>query len=124
MNYTSSTCDSFAEVFGTATAQGKFALNPNCNPYTDGPGSCATNTSLCSRRVIIIPVVDGFGNGASTPAIIQRFALIFLEGYDAGKCTGSDCEIKGRFVNSDLSTGALAGIYDPIASIHFVRLSE
>lgn len=122
--YNLSTCDTFAEVFGTANADGKFELAPGCNPWTDGSGSCATNTSLCSRRVIIIPVVDSFGNGVSDPATIQRFALVYLEGYDAGKCQGNICEIKGRFVNADVSLNALAGLYDPTAAVHFVRLSE
>ena len=101
-----------------------YHLNPDCNPYIDGPGKCLTTTSICSRRVIIIPVVDGFGNGASDPATIQRFAIVFLDGYDSGKCQGNNCEIKGRFVKTDLTTGALAGSYDPTALVHFAKLVE
>ena len=103
---------------------GAYHLNPDCNPFTDGPGKCLTPTSICSRRVIIIPVVDGFGNGASQPATIQRFAIVFLDGYDNGKCQGNSCEIKGRFVKTDLTTGALAGAYDPTALVHFAKLVE
>jgi hypothetical protein len=69
-------------------------------------------------------VVDTFGTGASDPAEVQRFALMFLEGYDSGKCQGSSCEIKGRFVQADITTGALAGVFDAEASVHFTRLSE
>ena len=122
MNNTSSTCDSFAEAF--TMLNGSYHLNPDCNPWLDGPGKCTTPTALCSRRVIIIPVVDTFGNGASQPATIQRFALIFLEGYDSGMCTGNSCEIKGRFVQADVNTGALAGTFDPTALVHFAKLVE
>ena len=122
-------CDTFDEVF-TPTASppdGNYAINPDrpeCNPW--GAGACepAPSTVACSRRVIIIPVVDTFGNGSSDPLTIQKFALFFLEGYDAGKCTGNNCEIKGRFVNANLTTGALAGIYDADASVQFTKLIE
>ncbi len=124
INNTMASCDTFNEAFGPADANGIYQLNSGCNPWIDGPGKCQTTTSICSRRVIIIPVVDSFGNGASDPATIQRFALVFLEGYDAGKCQGNDCEIKGRFVKAEITTGALAGAYDPTAQIHFARLSE
>ena len=123
MNYTSTTCDSFDEAF-TLESGTKYELNPDCNPWLDGPGKCTTSTSICSRRVIIIPVVDSFGTGASDPSTINRFALVFLEGYDNGKCQGNACEIKGRFVEADISTKALAGAYDEDAPIHFIRMSE
>jgi hypothetical protein len=123
MNFTSTTCDEFDEAFTPASGD-TYDLNPDCNPWLDGPGKCLTNTSICSRRVIIIPVVDQFGTGGSDPATIQRFALVFLEGYDNGKCQGNSCEIKGRFVEADISTKALAGAFDEDAPIHFVRLSE
>ena len=77
-----------------------------------------------SRRVIIIPVIDEFGNGSSDPVEIQRFALLFLEGYDDGKCSGNSCEIKARFVNADVTTGGLAGNFDPVANVHFAKLVE
>lgn len=124
MNNTMAACDTFDEAFGPPDADGIYQLNNGCNPWIDGPGKCQTSTSICSRRVIIIPVVDNFGNGASDPATIQRFALVFLEGYDSGKCQGNSCEIKGRFVKAEMTTGALAGIYDEGAQIHFTRLSE
>lgn len=113
----------------TATSTGggadQYALNPNCNPWR-GPGACpaAPSAAPCSRRVIIIPVIDGFGNGSSDDVTILRFALIFLEGYEGGKCSGNSCEIKGRFVNAELTTGALAGAYDPDASVKFTKLIE
>lgn len=117
-------CNTFALAFGTPDADGKYHLDPDCNPWIDGPGKCTSATDFCSRRVIIIPVVDSFGNGASDPAEIQRFALVFLEGYDNGKCQGNSCEIKGRFVKADITTDALAGVYDEDALIHFTKLSE
>ena len=125
MNNTMAECDTFAEAFTAPdSTTGKSNINPDCNPWTDGAGKCTSNTDSCSRRVIIIPVVDSFGNGASDPATIQRFALLFLEGYDNGKCQGNSCEIKGRFVKADINMRAIAGSYDPAALIHFTRLSE
>ena len=123
MNNTSAACDTFAETFTGPDANGKYHLTPNCNPYVSGPGECTTPTMLCSRRVIIIPVINAFGNGSSTPVTIQRFAMVYLEGY-TGTCTGNSCDVQGRFVNADLTTSALAGSYDPTALIHFAKLSE
>ena len=116
MNNASTACDSFGETFSGPDASGRYFLDPQCNPWIDG-GSGGT-------RVIIIPIVDSFGNGASDPATITGFALVFLEGYDAGKCQGNSCEIKGRFVRADLSANALAGVYDEDALVQFSRLSE
>ena len=125
MNNTMPECDTFEEVFTAPdSVTGISNLNPDCNPWLDGPGKCTSATDSCSRRVIIIPVIDSFGNGASDPGTIQRFALLFLEGYDSGKCQGNQCEIKGRFVMADINTNALAGTYDPEAPIHFTRLDE
>jgi hypothetical protein len=115
---------------GTTTAPvsggaGLYALNPDCNPWL-GPGECPTapSSAPCSRRVIIIPVINSFGNGSSDPVTILRFALLFLEGYENGKCSGNSCEIKARFVNAELTTGALAGSFDPDAPVHFTKLIE
>jgi Flp pilus assembly protein TadG len=125
INNTMPECDTFNEVFSAPDpVTGKSTINPDCNPWTDGPGKCTSTTDSCSRRVIIIPVVDSFGNGASDPGEIQRFALMFLEGYDEGKCQGNACEIKGRFVMADININALSGVYDEDAPIHFTRLSE
>lgn len=124
MNNTSTACDTFEETF-TSLGGGAYNLDPDCNPWIDGPGKCTGNDpGLCSRRVIIIPVVDSFGSGTSDPTTIQRFALVYLEGYDASKCQGNVCEIKGRFVRADVTTGALSGTYDPNAAVQFARLSE
>ncbi len=124
MNNTSGTCDTFGEAFADLGA-GKFHLNGDCNPWTDGAGKCVDDNAgtLCSRRVIIIPVVDSFGNGNSA-VTFRRFALVYLEGYDFGKCQGSSCDIKGRFVQADVNAHALAGAYDPQALIQFAKLID
>jgi len=123
INNTSASCDTFDEAFPT-DSNGDYYLSPNCNPWNSGPGSCPTATSLCSRRVMIIPVIDSFGNGSSDPIEIQSFALVFLEGYNGGSCTGSSCEIQARFVKTELTANGLAGVYDPNALIQFVKLVE
>jgi hypothetical protein len=99
----------------------EFKLNPNCNPWSGG--SCATITSICSRRVFLIPIVTAFGNGSSDPVTIVGFALVFLEGYD-GSCSGNSCDIRARFVKADVTTNSFAGDYDPNAYNHFVKLTE
>jgi hypothetical protein len=124
ITYTSTACDTFAEVFSDPDSDGVYSIAPDCNPWTSGPGHCDTQTELCSRRVFIIPVIDNYPNGSSTPVTVLRFALVFLEGYANGRCGGSFCEIKARFVKAELTTGGLSGVYDPGALVHFVRLSE
>ncbi len=128
MDNTSLSCDTFDEAFSYTSGSGstqKYRLNNACNPWIDGPGACPNDIAgtLCSRRVIIIPVIDSFGNGSADVTVL-RFALMFLEGYDASKCTGNECEIQGRFVYADFTSNALAGIYDPSASVHFAKLIE
>lgn len=107
-------CDTFAEVF-SGPVNGQYTLNTQCNPWLDG--------SYPSPRVIIIPVINSLCNGSCSVTVVS-FALFWLEGYQAGACTGNSCEIQGRFVNADINVNALAGVYDPNSSIHFVRLTE
>ena len=129
MNNTTAECDTFGGgAPGTTGAfwvsGGQYILNPNCNPWS-GPGSCdGKSTGLCSRRVIIVPIVTAFGNGASTPVTILKFALVYLEGYANNKCKGNSCEITGEYVQANVSANALTGVYDPTASIQFTKLSE
>ena len=121
INNTSTACNTFAKTFGTAGGDGKYHLAQECNPWLSGL-ACPQTATACSRRVIIIPVVNSFGNGSS-PVTIQRFALVYLEGY-SGSCTGNSCDIQGRFVSADITMNALAGSYDPWAQIHFTKLIE
>ncbi|HZP55963.1 MAG TPA: pilus assembly protein TadG-related protein [Dehalococcoidia bacterium] len=124
MSNTSTACDTFAEAFGTPDpGTGLYHLASQCNPWLEG-NQCPQTATPCSRRVIIIPIIDQFGNGASDPLTIQSFALMYLEGYDNGKCQGNSCEIKGEFVKADINARALAGTYDPEASITFTKLVE
>ena len=124
ITYTSSVCDTFDEVFSDSDGNGVHTIAPDCNPWSDGPGHCDSPSELCSRRVFIIPVIDEYPNGASAPVTVLRFALVFLEGYPNGRCGGSFCEIRARFVKAELTTGGLSGVYDEDALIHFVRLTE
>jgi hypothetical protein len=101
---------------------GKYSLNPACNPW--GAGGCASTTEMCSRRVIVVPIVDQFANG-SKPVIVQGFALFWLEGFAGGqKCQGSNCQVQGRFVKADVTMSALTGLYNPDSSIQYERLVE
>jgi hypothetical protein len=114
MNNTSAACDSFDEAF--TLSGGSYRLDAECNPFNDsGTGS---------RRVIIIPIVDEFGNGSSDDLEVQGFALVYLEGYDNGKCQGNSCEIKGRFIKNNVSIPGLTGAYDPASTLVTQRLTE
>jgi Flp pilus assembly protein TadG len=129
MNNTKAACDTFAETFTPVpetppATQQKYALNAACNPW--GAGACPPKPSAaaCSRRVFLIPIIDEFLNGSSGMVTIRGFALVYLEGYDTGKCTGNNCEVKVRFVRADVTTGAFAGQYHPSAFLQFVKLVE
>jgi hypothetical protein len=124
INYTLAQCDTFDEVFSDPDNDGVHSLAADCNPWASGPGHCDTPTELCSRRVFIIPVIDEYPNGSSAPVTVLRFALVFLEGYPNGRCGGSFCEIRARFVKAELTTGGLSGVYEEDALIKFIRLTE
>ncbi|HEX5479607.1 MAG TPA: pilus assembly protein TadG-related protein [Dehalococcoidia bacterium] len=113
---------------------GKYTLTPGCNPWA-GAGQCpepsADTGQMCSRRVIVIPIIDAFTNGKS-PVNVQGFALMYLNGFANGGCSGNDCQVTGVFVNADVSMNALSCnsgapttcVYDPDSSVHFSRLVE
>lgn len=119
LDHTSAACDTFGEVFGGGP--GTYTVNPACNPW--GAGSCPTPTALCSRRVIVVPIIDQWANG-NKPINILGFSLFFLDGFANGCQTGNDCKVIGRFVDASVTLNALAGAYDPDASIHYERLVE
>jgi Flp pilus assembly protein TadG len=95
----------------------KYGMNPACNPW--GAGACPVpddGVTLCSRRVILIPIIDAFGNGKKD-ATVQGFALFFLE-------SASGADVTGRFVRADISIAGLAGAYNPNSLIQSSKLSE
>ena len=103
----------------------RFDLRPQPGVQPVVRRGCAPKPSSapCSRRVFLIPIVDGFGNGSSDPVTILGFALVYLEGYD-GSCTGNSCDVEARFIRADVTTGGLTGAYDPDAALHVVKLTE
>jgi hypothetical protein len=102
----------------TSTSGGPtYKLNSACNPW--GAGKCPVpddGATLCSRQVIVIPVIAGLCNGKCTFTILS-FALFFLEGSSGGVVTG-------RFVSTDVNMGAWASAYDPASPTHFVKLIQ
>jgi hypothetical protein len=114
LSHTDPACDTFEEAFAS-NGNGTWRLNAQCNPFLGG--------SKPSLQVIIIPVVDNFGNGQS-PLTITDFALFYLEGYANGKCSGNSCEIKGKFVKANITTGGLVGVYNPASLLQFTRLVQ
>jgi Flp pilus assembly protein TadG len=108
----------------TATPAGgtiSYGLNPNCNPW-NGPGACPLpapgdpGTTICSRRVVVIPIIDSLPNGRKGVTILG-FALFFLESRSQG-------DVSGRFVRADVNMGAIAGAYNPNSTLNYVKLVE
>ncbi len=115
MNNTDSACDSFAEVF-TSNENGTYSINQQCNPFVAG--------SKPSLRVIIVPVIEELCDGHCL-VTIKEFALFYLEGYGSAGCiSGNNCEIQGRFVKANITTGGLGGVYNPNSLINFTRLVQ
>jgi Flp pilus assembly protein TadG len=110
---TENACDTWEEVVNE-NVDGTHSLTTGCNPFGQGGNPN-------SLRIVVVPVIDSLCNGSCTVTITE-FALFFLEGYGDGGCTGNDCEIKGRFINSNTNYGALMGTFDPDTFAHFVRL--
>ncbi|OGO50885.1 MAG: hypothetical protein A2148_08015 [Chloroflexi bacterium RBG_16_68_14] len=108
-------CDTWGEVV-VVNANGLHGLRSECNPFVPGGNSN-------SLRVIIVPVIPGLCSGACYVTVTE-FALFYLEGYGDGGCTGNDCEIRGRFIDSNTNYGAVMGTFDPDTYAHFVRLVE
>ena len=107
-------CDTFAEVF-SEQPDGEYAMDPDCNPWIEG--------GYASLRVIALPVISSLCNG-TCDVTITGFSIFWLDGYGSGHCTGSACEIAGRFISADVTMGALIGRYDASSLVHFVRLVE
>jgi Flp pilus assembly protein TadG len=138
LDTTDTHCDEFTEVFEddpTTNQQGTYRLTNVCNPYLAG--------SYTSNRVVIVPVIEELCNGSCEVTIVD-FALFFLEEFGTGDtgngngngnnddngngnpngCTGTDCEVVGRFIRVGQNVGLLAGTYNPDALNQFVRLVE
>jgi len=110
MNHTSADCDTWEEV--TFPEGG---LRDTCNPWAATP---ATD----SQRVILVPIVDGlWSEGGRHKVTIVDFAIFFLE-YPP-QCTGNNCDIQGRFIQTGLS-GSERAPFDPDSSVTTVALVE
>jgi Flp pilus assembly protein TadG len=119
LSLTTPQCSTFAGAFTAPPAPGgQYLLNPAGNPW--GAGRCPVpddGVTLCSRQVIVIPIVDTFGSGKSTNVNVLGFALFFLEGSSGGVVTG-------RFVNANVDMNAFSNSYDPNSLTHFVKLIQ
>ena len=96
MNNTSAACDTFDEAF-TLEGDGTYTLDNVCDPA--GGGACESAAALCSRRVLVLPLVNSFGTGTD-PVTISGFSTFWLDGYTIGQCQGNTCAVQGRFVNA------------------------
>ena len=117
LGLTTPQCSTFAGAFTPPAPGGQYKLDPACNPW--GAGKCPVpddGVTLCSRQVIVIPIVDQFGNGKK-PITILGFALFFLEGASGGVVTG-------RFVNANVDMNAFSNSYDSNSLTHFVKLIQ
>jgi hypothetical protein len=116
-DHTDEACNEFEEVFvldADTPDPNDYALTDRCNPY--GPNGVDD-----SQRVIVTPVIDELCYGRCDVTILY-FAMFFVE--DLGSCTGTDCEVHGRFAKANVDVGALLGAYDEDSAISFVRLVD
>jgi hypothetical protein len=115
MDNTSELCDEWDEV--VTEVDGEHMLNASCNPFLEGGNPN-------SLQVVIVPIISSLCNGACDVTVLE-FALFFLEGYGEGGCSGNDCEIAGRFINSNTNIGAFTGSFaEGPNTLNFVRLVE
>ena len=108
---TSSLCNEWSEV---AKADG--TLKTDCNPWIPGGPE--------SNRVIMIPIVTGlWGTGGAHVVNIVGFAVFFLEEFNASNCSGSNCDIKGRFLYTQMSSaGSGVGQLDPDSLVTVAKM--
>jgi hypothetical protein len=110
MDNTSSSCDSFGEVF-FPLPDGTYAINGGCNPWGGADDS---------KRLILIPVISSFCNGSCDVTVLY-FAAFFLE--SLGQCTGNECELTGQFVKVVADPNSIIGAFDQTPNaIKLVRL--
>lgn len=108
---TSEDCDTWEEV-----TYPEGGLRPRCNPWL--PGNPATD----SLRVILVLIVDGlWDEGGTHKVTLMDFAVFFLE--ELPQCTGTACDVTGRFIQTGLSGIDLAPL-DPNDSVTAVTLLE
>jgi hypothetical protein len=113
-------CADFTQVFEpTAAHPGWRFRNDACNPWSRA-GRCGT-TGLCSRRVVLVPLISGVVRGRATVAL-RAFAMGFVE---SPTCDDVRCAITMRFVQTRISSPqgleAAAG-WSLDNGIHFIRL--
>jgi len=130
-------CDTVSEVVGPDTdGDGVPEVRSGCNPWggaagpdSDGDGGICDNINWTdgtrgSCRLIAIPIIDVLPGG-SVDATNLGFALFWLLPLQGGQCSGNNCNIRGYFINAEVSVTGLIRALDP-ASTPFVahRLVE
>ncbi len=117
LNATSTACDDFSEVFQADPANpSNMFITQACNPFP--PYSVAN-----SKRVIIIPVINGLCGGRCDVQIV-RFALFFVDGVHCNGGQGS-CQVTGQYAEAAFDAGHLhMAPYNGDAAFTLVRLVE
>ncbi len=124
---TTAECDTIAEVLGPdVDGDGRLDIATECNPWnraasdTDGDGGTCDNLpgGIGSCRLLAIPVIQGADDGSFPPpnqtVTNVKFALFWLEPFEnSGTCSGNACEIKGYFIDAEVSVNGLLGALDP-----------
>ncbi len=127
IDQTTAECDTIAEVVGPdVDGDGRLEIVTECNPWnraasdTDGDGGTCDNLpgGIGSCRLLAIPVIRGEEDGSFPPpneAVTNvKFALFWLEPFEnGGQCSGNHCEIKGYFIDAEVSVNGLLGTLDP-----------
>ena len=123
ISQTTSQCDTLGEVVGPDTnSDGRPEIVSQCNPWskaaadTDGDGGTCDNLpgGIGSCRILAIPVIQGNELPAPSQDVTNvKFALFWLEPFESGKCSGNKCEVRGYFIDAEVSVNGLLGDLDP-----------
>jgi len=119
IDQTTGECDTIDEVLGPDTnGDGRPEIVSKCNPWskvaedTDGDGGSCDNLpgGIGSCRIIAIPVIEGDELPPPNEDVTNvKFALFWLEPFEAGKCQGNTCEVRGYFLDAEVSVSGLIG---------------
>lgn len=112
---TSSSCDTYEEVFIVDEDGGRHEINPVCNRFS--------NPTAQSYRLLLVPVIDGLCGGRCD-VTVQTFALFFVESFTCGGGAGNSCDLIGRYAQAEGNISGLIGTYDPNSPIKSVLLVE
>jgi Flp pilus assembly protein TadG len=113
---TSTSCDSYEEVFIVDSEDSRHEINPVCNRFS--------NPTSESYRLMLVPIISNLCNGRCD-ITVQEFSLFFLESFTCGGGgLGNTCDVIGRYAQAEGNISSLIGSFDPDGPVRSVLLIE